>query len=215
MRPPDLASSEAVDRIASGRSCPTKRNARILIAEDNPVNQEVLLAILRQLGYTADVVSNGAKAVDALRKTRYDFVLMDGEMPEMDGFEATRLIRDAAAGTLDPAIPIVAVTAAAMAGDRERCIRAGMNDYLAKPVEPGQLKRILEKWLSHPEPVPPPAAENPVFDEAGFLRRLMGNRSIAQKIVKGFLLDAESQLTSLRGTCVTGTLRPCADGPTP
>jgi CheY-like chemotaxis protein len=130
---------------------------------------------------------------------------MDCEMPEMDGFEATRRIRDPAAGTCDAGIPIVAVTAAAMAGDRERCLAAGMDDYLSKPVEPEEVGRVLGKWLCGRESkqqadlVPEiSAGSTSVFDEAGLLKRLMGNRSVAQKVVQAFLQDAASQLSGLR-----------------
>lgn len=83
----------------------------------------------------------------ALRQTDYDVVLMDCEMPEMDGYEATRRIRESSAGTRNPDIPIIALTADAMSGDRDKCLAAGMNDYLSKPVEPRQLGDVLEKWL--------------------------------------------------------------------
>jgi PAS domain S-box-containing protein len=183
--PPRGSAPSATKRLRTLRT-----DIRILVAEDNPVNQEVLLAMLGQSGYQADAVPNGARAVEALRKTRYDLVLMDCEMPEMDGYEATRFIR--AGGTLDPAVPIVAVTAAAMAGDRERCLSTGMNDHLPKPVEPERLVRMLHQWL------PPASAPADIFDEASLLRRLMGNRTIAQKVVKGFLQDAATQIDSLR-----------------
>ena len=87
------------------------------------------------------------EALQALATADYDVVLMDCEMPEMDGYEATRRIRERPAGTRNPRIPIIAITADAMTGDRDKCLQAGMNDYLAKPVEPQQLADILEKWL--------------------------------------------------------------------
>ena len=111
------------------------------------MNREVALAILGQLGFTADAVFDGAQAVKALQNTPYDLVLMDCEMPEMDGYEATRRIRDPRTAALNPQTPIVAVTASAMPGDRERCLRAGMDDYLAKPIEPDELAQVLAKWL--------------------------------------------------------------------
>jgi len=121
------------------------RDARILLAEDNRVNQRVMSAMLRRLGYTAETVSNGAQAVAALSQRQYDLVLMDCEMPEMDGFEATRHIRQSlGAGAR---LPIIAVTAAAMAGDRGRCLEAGMDDYLVKPVDPERLAGILARFL--------------------------------------------------------------------
>ncbi len=113
--------------------------ARILVAEDNLTNQEVAMAMLKRLGYHADLVANGVEALQALREADYDAVLMDCEMPEMDGYEATRRIRERRTGTRNPHIPIIALTADAISGDREKCLQAGMNDYLAKPVEPRQL----------------------------------------------------------------------------
>ena len=122
------------------------RDARILVAEDNATNREVALAQLRKLGYEATAVSNGAEAVEAVRHGSYELVLMDCEMPVMDGFEATRQIRGLSRPG-SPGIPIVALTADAMADDRDRCLRAGMNDYLAKPVDLARLSDVLARWL--------------------------------------------------------------------
>ena len=127
------------------------KNAAILIAEDNAVNQKVTMLQLRNLGYTADVVPNGREAIAALRKKRYTLVLMDAQMPEMDGVTATKAIRAAqAAGdpNFPPNLRIIAMTANAMTGDREACIAAGMDDYLAKPVKPGDLRDMLARYLS-------------------------------------------------------------------
>jgi len=122
--------------------------AKILLAEDNPVNQAVALGVLKKLGYQADVAKNGLEALAALSRTPYHLVLMDCQMPEMDGFEAASAIRSATADVLDPGIPIIAMTANAMQGDRELCLKAGMSDYLSKPVRQDLLKQMLEKWLT-------------------------------------------------------------------
>ena len=106
------------------------------MVEDNPTNQDVAVAILNKLGYRADLAANGVEALAALREADYDVVLMDCEMPEMDGYEATRRIREPGTGTRNPQIPIIALTADAISGDREKCLQAGMNDYLAKPIGP-------------------------------------------------------------------------------
>ncbi len=124
-----------------------KRKIRILVAEDNPVNQKVAQAILRNMGFSSDVAANGREAVDALCSISYDLVLMDCQMPEMDGYEATSLIRKNGLKALNPYVPIIAMTALAMQGDREKCIQAGMNDFIAKPVQQKELAAVLARWL--------------------------------------------------------------------
>jgi len=126
------------------------RRARILVVEDSSTNQEVAVAILGKLGHDADVVASGEEAVRVLQQIDYDAVLMHCEMPEMDGYEATHRIRERRTGTRNPQIPIIAVTADAMPGDRDKCMEVGMSDYLAKPFNPRQLAEVLEKWLITP-----------------------------------------------------------------
>ncbi len=133
---------------------------RILLAEDNLVNQRVALAMLRRLGCRTDVVANGREAVKALQNASYDLVLMDCQMPVMDGFEATRAIREKEAAASSPSIPIIAMTASAMQADRERCLLAGMSDFIAKPVQPGELAEMLARWLAM-------SRHNPEEGEAG------------------------------------------------
>jgi CheY-like chemotaxis protein/anti-sigma regulatory factor (Ser/Thr protein kinase) len=126
---------------------PPTRSARILVAEDNAVNQKLIARILEKKGHRVDVVGNGREAVDAVMKVGYDLVLMDVQMPEMDGLEATRRIR-AADRPAVARIPIIALTANAMQGDQERCLSAGMDDYLSKPVKPADLTATLDRWLA-------------------------------------------------------------------
>jgi CheY-like chemotaxis protein len=121
---------------------------RILLAEDNLVNQKVALAMLRKLGCRTDVVANGRDAVKALKNSSYDLLLMDCQMPVMDGFEATRIIREKEAEMKSKAMPIIALTASAMQADRERCLQAGMSDFIAKPVQPKELAEMLARWLA-------------------------------------------------------------------
>ncbi len=212
-----------------------KRRARILLAEDNTTNQMVALEILGKLGYRADAVPDGEKAVEAMRKLPYNLVLMDCQMPEMDGFEASRLIRSGKSGALNPDVPIIALTAYAMKGDRERCLATGMNDYLAKPIQPEELAGVLERWLGKPlnereaggispetsSPVKsgeaPPAetgnasgsapAEAVIFDREGFLKRIMGDVDVARTLAKGFLEDMPAQIEQLKTAIATGDIR--------
>jgi PAS domain S-box-containing protein len=145
----EIEGEGAIDHIAKrpAISRSLKRKIRILVAEDNPVNQKVAQAMLRMMGLQADVVANGLEAVNALQTTPYDLVLMDCQMPEMDGYEATRIIRRQGSKALNPGIPIIAMTALAMQGDREKCIQAGMNDFIAKPVKRRELAEMLDSWL--------------------------------------------------------------------
>ncbi|WP_411823707.1 ATP-binding protein [Leptospira sp. 'Mane'] len=119
---------------------------KVLVAEDNPTNQIVALGLLRKIGIEAKLVNNGKEVLEELSKNRYSLVLMDCQMPEMDGFEATARIRSQTDENFQTNIPIIALTAYAMKGDREKCISAGMNDYLSKPIQPTELSLLIEKW---------------------------------------------------------------------
>ncbi len=129
--------------------CIADLSVHILLAEDNPINQKVALRMLHSLGYTVDVALNGRDAVEALTKFNYDLVLMDCMMPDVDGYEATALIRDPNTAVLNHNVPIIAMTANALAEDRDSCLKAGMDDYLAKPVKKEVLAATLEKWLQN------------------------------------------------------------------
>jgi CheY-like chemotaxis protein/HPt (histidine-containing phosphotransfer) domain-containing protein len=174
---------------AAGGKARVGSDARVLVAEDNATNREVILAQLRKLGYKANAVANGAEAIEAVERGGYDLVLMDCEMPVMDGYAATRRIRR----STQPGIPIIAVTADAMPADRDRCFSGGMNDYISKPVELARLADVLASWL----PVAgQPATE--VFDSEALLRRLAGDRQLAGVVLRGFLQDVPSKLHILR-----------------
>jgi signal transduction histidine kinase/CheY-like chemotaxis protein len=125
-----------------------KRKIRLLLAEDNIVNQKLAVRLLEKAGFYADVAANGSEAVKALEMFAYDAVLMDVQMPEMDGFEATRAIRSPGSRVLNPNIPVIAMTAHALASDRERCLEAGMDDYITKPIRPATLLEVIERNIS-------------------------------------------------------------------
>jgi CheY-like chemotaxis protein len=128
---------------------PTARAAAarptVLVAEDNPVNQRVAVKMLERLGCRVDLVADGTEAVSRVASTAYDLVLMDCQMPTMDGYEATERIRRADHDRTR--VPIVAMTAHALQGDRARCLAAGMDDYISKPVQPADLKAIVERFV--------------------------------------------------------------------
>jgi len=125
---------------------PTKPQfqARVLVAEDNVVNQKVAVRMLEKLGCRVDVVANGLEAIVAVASVAYDCLFMDCQMPEMDGYEATTIMRQRAAHGA-PHLPIIAMTANAMQSDRERCLAAGMDDYVSKPAQPNDLLALLQK----------------------------------------------------------------------
>ena len=120
---------------------------RVLVAEDNPVNQKVAIGMLERLGICADIAVDGKQAIDALSKSQYDLVLMDIQMGVMDGITATQLIRSSDNGDINPDIPIIAMTANAMEQDKHQCLKAGMNDYISKPFKPDTLVEVLHKWI--------------------------------------------------------------------
>lgn len=134
------------------REATSRRRTHVLVAEDNVVNQRIIVRMLEKLGFRADVVANGLEALQALQQVPYQAILMDCQMPEMDGFEATQKIRKAEAERTLPRqvvqhLPIIAVTANALVGDRERCLAVGMDDYISKPVNRDVLETTLQKWL--------------------------------------------------------------------
>ena len=186
------------------------RSARILLAEDNLTNQQVAVGILKRFGLHADVVEDGAEAIKKLAAAAYDLVLMDVQMPVMDGFDATRQIRSRGSVVLNHRIPVIAMTAHAMKGDRQRCLDSGMNDYITKPVSAAALQEALNRWLPLKEDLgqtargsekPPSCGASPlpaIFDRTGMLDRLMGDENLARIVIEGFLDDMPQQIETLR-----------------
>ncbi len=223
--------SDASQPIAVSHTVPeatarfSDRRARILLVEDNITNQQVALNILTKLGLTADAVANGREAVEALKSLPYDLVFMDVQMPEMDGLEATRQIRAAQSAVRNPKVPIIAMTAHAMRGDEEECRRAGMDDYVSKPVTPQILAAVLDRWqlVGKEDPAGIPTEETlgsessaregcnanaadaaEVFDRTVILERLMGDDELADSILQGFLADMPIQIEALRSCLEAG-----------
>jgi PAS domain S-box-containing protein len=174
-----------------------RQQLRILLAEDVVVNQEVAATMLRQRGHQVDIVSNGREAVTAAERTRYDLILMDIQMPEMDGFEATAAIRALVeAGR----VPIVALTAHALSGERERCLARGMDGYLAKPFKAHELFATVEGWSKAPQPV---AAVN--LDALRAQLRAAGAEGSLDRIVDTFLESVPERVAALKAALGDGT----------
>jgi CheY-like chemotaxis protein len=195
---------------ASAPSGDTRR-LRILLAEDNPVNQKLALGILAKRGHAVRVAENGREAVEAVEQETFDLVLMDVHMPEMGGFEATGKIREREK-THGGHLPIVAVTARAMAGDRERCLEAGMDDYLTKPVKIRDLLDIIDRLVvspSAPEPVPASGPADSAFDHSGFEDRVLrdrfdGDLDLLREVAITFLESTPPLLTEIREAVAAG-----------
>lgn len=206
-------------RVACGESpSPT---IRILLAEDNSTNQAVALGILRRLGYCADAVVNGSEALKALQSRPYDLVFMDLQMPQMDGFETVQAIRALQVPANNPDIPVIALTAHALPSDREKCLLAGMNDYLTKPLQWEALAHMIEKWFPG---APPRGASDPrrtreapeakepgetelsvsVFDRAGLLSRLLGDLGLARELAVEFRDELPRHLEALQARLTAG-----------
>ncbi|MBU1023585.1 response regulator, partial [bacterium] len=180
-------------------------NIHILLAEDNKTNQKVATTLLTKLGFKVDAVENGVECINILSKQNYDVVLMDCQMPEMDGYETTRHIRGKDSTVLNHDIPIIAMTANAMQGDREKCINAGMDDYVPKPINPGDLKKALKKWLEQPcdisdiepETTQDDSDRDSVIDFEELLKRLDGDEELIRDIFDEFIADVPRRISAI------------------
>ena len=196
------------------------QNARVLVVDDNAINQQIARELLHRAGLVVTVANNGREAVDLVTKEHFDAVLMDLQMPVMDGFEATRAIREIPAFK---DLPIIAMTANAMAGDREKCISVGMNEHVAKPIDPDLLFKALTAWIA-PGMRAPSAAEVsdrapkattestfphslPGIDQAMALSRLGGDAVLLQQILATFLHDHHDDAQSIRGALESGDMQ--------
>jgi two-component system sensor histidine kinase/response regulator len=171
-----------------------RSNGRLLVAEDNVVNQHVAVAMLERMGYSVDVVSNGREALQALARVRYAAVFMDCQMPEMDGYAATAEIRKREASGSHT--PIIAITANAFAADRDRCLAAGMDDHIGKPVMPRELTRVLDRWIPRNK-VQNDAIDHTVLDQLRDFPQ-SSQRGLLQKVIDLYLQDTPDRLTGVR-----------------
>jgi PAS domain S-box-containing protein len=183
-----------------------RRGARLLLVEDSPTNQDVALTLLSRMGYTVDAVPDGQEALKALEGADYDAVLMDIQMPRMDGYEATRRIRNPDSTVRNPHVPVIAMTAHALPEDREQCMACGMNGYISKPFRAEVLAGMLQRALSGTlpsgacglaEPVEAVSRERQAFDRDGLLGRICDDETIMARIVRSFLRECPERLANL------------------
>ncbi|WP_051559789.1 response regulator [Marinobacterium jannaschii] len=195
--------------------------AEVLVAEDNATNQLVARGILESFGLSVTIAENGQEALHCLSVKAFDLVFMDCQMPEMDGYETTQRIRSGLTQAANPDIPIIAMTANAMQGDRERCLAAGMDDYISKPVEPEHLVQALRKWLpiaasgeddTTDKPENTDAGETShiaetlpvIFDYSAMSERLLNDPELIRNVAQGFISDMTTQIDQLRRYLTSG-----------
>ncbi|WP_079433332.1 response regulator [Zoogloea sp. LCSB751] len=185
-----------------------RRQLRILLAEDNIVNQTLALRLLEKLGHQVEVANNGAEAVELHAHGHFDIILMDVQMPVLGGFEATARIREREAAGM-PRTPIIAMTAHAMKGDRERCLEAGMDGYLSKPVHAPDLVEVLISNVGNDDPAPPPATESapsgaPVFDKEKVLANLGDDEELLGQLIEMYSEDEPRMLSNVDKAVAAG-----------
>ncbi|HEX4487400.1 MAG TPA: response regulator [Terriglobales bacterium] len=183
----------------------SKRSLRILVAEDNPVNQTLIVRLLQKLGHTSVVAQNGKEAVALAASQKFDFILMDVQMPEMDGLTATALIRNAEKGG-STHIPVYAITARAMKGDNEICLRAGMDGYIPKPVRFSDVERALATVGSSAVISEPPPSQLPAWTDTEALERLGGDEELLRELCQIFLQESPKLLAKLKEASASGDI---------
>ena len=187
-----------------GRPALGAEGMRVLVVEDNRVNREVALEMLKRLGVAAEAAENGLEALSKLRERHYELVLMDVQMPLMDGYEAARRIRAPGSGVKNPSVPIIALTAHALTSDRERCLAAGMNDYLSKPLRFSVLAETVQRWAGRPSTPAEKLGGEGRHESRGtrhrqaLLARFAYDRELVQTAIEAFLADTPCQLRALR-----------------
>ena len=215
--PKKIAAPVSVPQGGTERPLAERFPLSILLCDDNAINLKVAARIVQQLGYKPDMAASGHEALEALQRRHYDLVFMDVMMPEMDGLETTRAIREreknpAAHPNFSSKILIIAMTAHAMQSDREKCINAGMDDYLAKPIRPADVRGMIEKWVAklaadRPSTAPQPgaayAAEPPV-DMARLMDLTDGNANGARELIEMFYNQTEQQLKQIEDAVGAG-----------
>ena len=187
-----------------------KHRFRILVVDDNAVNQTVLHGMLTKLGFQAECVFTGNDAIRSLQELDYDLVFMDCQMPGMDGYETTRRIRDNSSTVKNHDIPVIAITAHAMKGDRKKCLNAGMNDYLTKPIDYNQLVELMKKWTNikvnqataiddhTPQQLRQGNNNHNVFNTTDLLQNLADDMELARQLIETFLDDLPKQIDMLQ-----------------
>jgi PAS domain S-box-containing protein len=203
---------------ATHRRRTARQRLRILVAEDNPVNQDLALHLLQRRGHSVILAENGRQALAAVERHKFDLVLMDLQMPEMGGLEATQTIREKEKGT-GRHLPIIAMTAHAMQGDRQKCLDAGMDGYLSKPLDPKTFLRTVEESVSSPVPGSGASGARPAGDSAfghldakALLERFSGNRKLLRTIVGTFREDCPKMMARIRTALTAHDAAALADG---
>ncbi|WP_373500185.1 response regulator, partial [Desulfococcus sp.] len=204
----DLAAAPRRKPVRPAREGAGPAGSAILLVEDNETIQLVSLGLLKSLGYAADLAQNGQEAIEALEKKDYRLVLMDMEMPVMDGYEATKAIRGDQSPVMNPDVPIIAMTAHAMQRDLDRCLAVGMDGYLTKPVKKQDLATLLETYLGRDDIDAAEGADavgtdgavqesENIFDEAGIRDRLDNSDDLIQVVMRSFVESFPERITEL------------------